>query len=459
MSPTSSKRVRGIFTTVAVLATVATTTAFAMRADAAVPAAPAGMTTVFSDDFTAAAGTGLNRANWLYDIGTSYPGGAPNWGTGEIETMTDSTQNVYHDGAGNLVIKPIRDAAGNWTSGRVETQRTDFAAPAGGKVRIEARLQQPNVTGAAAAGYWSAFWALGAPARPVGATNWPSIGEWDIMENVNGRQSVWATLHCGSNPGGPCNESTGLSSGEQACSGCGTSMHTYAVELDRSTSPEQMRWYRDGSNYFTLNATQVDATTWSNANHHGFFAILNVAIGGGFVDAFGGGPTAATQSGVPMIVDYVAVYQSAGGTTPTTTPPAAGTRDAFSRIEAESFDASAGVQTAASNDGGQQVADIANGDWLQFNGVDFTAGGVLDFVARVASGAPAGVSGLVEVRLDSRTNAPIGAIAVGNTGGWDSWQSLPMNVSKVTGSHTVYLTFTSGQPNDFVNVNWFQFRR
>ena len=128
------------FAVVAVLAAVGASVTFVLDANAAVPAPPAGMTTVFSDDFTGAAGTGLNRSNWLYDIGTSYPGGAPNWGTGEVETMTDSTQNVYQDGNGNLVIKPIRDAAGHWTSGRVETQRTDFAAPAGGRVRIEARL-------------------------------------------------------------------------------------------------------------------------------------------------------------------------------------------------------------------------------------------------------------------------------------------------------------------------------
>ena len=27
----------------------------------------------------------------------------------------------------------------------------------------------------------------------------------------------------------------------------------------------------------------------------------------------------------------------------------------------------------------------------------------------------------------------------------------------MTGTHDVYLTFTSGQPADFVNVNWFNF--
>jgi hypothetical protein len=446
----------------AVIAVGASAT-FAMNADAAVPGPPSGMTTVFSDDFTGAAGTGLNRTNWLYDIGTSYPGGAANWGTGEVETVTDSTSNVYQDGSGNLVIKPIRDGSGRWTSGRVETQRTDFAAPAGGRVRIEARLQQPNVSGAAAAGYWPAFWALGAAARPVGATNWPGVGEWDVMEDINGRSSVFSALHCGSSPGGPCNETTGLTSGERACGGCQTGFHTYAVEYDRSVSPEQMRFYLDGSNYFTLNSGQVDATTWNNATHHGMFVILNVAIGGGFPAAFGGGPTAATQSGVPMLVDYVAVYQSGSGSTtpPTTTPttPPTGTRDAYATIEAESYNASAGVQLETCSEGGQDVGYIANGDWVQYNNVNFGTGGVKDFQARVASGAGAGVSGLVEVRIDSRSNAPIGSFALGNTGGWQAWQSIPGNVSNVSGTHTVFLTFTSGQPADFVNVNWFKFRR
>jgi hypothetical protein len=458
-------RIRVLVAAGAAAAATLASAVFTMSADAAVPAPPSGMTTVFSDDFTGASGTGLNRSNWLYDIGTSYPGGAGNWGTGEVETMTDSTQNVYQDGNGNLVIKPIRDSAGRWTSGRVETQRTDFAAPTGGKVRMEARLQQPNVSGAAAAGYWPAFWALGAAARPVGATNWPGVGEWDIMEDINGRSSVFSTLHCGTSPGGPCNETTGLGSGERACSGCQTGFHTYAVEYDRSTSPEQMRWYLDGNNYFTLNSSQLDATTWNNATHHGLFVILNVAMGGGFPAAFGGGPTSATQSGVPMIVDYVAIYQSSGGTGPTnpttnpTTPPPTGSRDAFSRIEAESFNVSGGVQVETCSEGGQDVGYIANGDWLQFNNVNFGTGGVRDFVARVASGAGSGVSGLIEVRVDSRGNAPIGSFALGNTGGWQSWQSIPGNVSAVSGTHTVYLTFSSGQPADFVNVNWIQFRR
>jgi hypothetical protein len=50
-------------------------------------------------------------------------------------------------------------------------------------------------------------------AHGLGATNWPSIGELDVMEDINGRSLEFATLHCGVYPGGPCNETTGIGSG------------------------------------------------------------------------------------------------------------------------------------------------------------------------------------------------------------------------------------------------------
>jgi beta-glucanase (GH16 family) len=425
-------------------------------ATASLPPPPSGWTQVFADDFTGTAGTGLNTANWLYDTGTGYPGGAANWGTGEVETMTSSTANVYLDGAGHLAIKPIRDSSGHWTSGRVETQRTDLAAPAGGVLRVEASLQQPNVSTANGAGYWPAFWMLGAAARGTGASGWPSIGEIDIMEDINGRSSEFGTLHCGTDPGGPCNETTGIGSGERACSGCQTGFHTYAMEYDRSVSPEQIRWYLDGSNFFTVNANQVDATTWANATHHGFFVILNVAMGGGFPAAFGGGPNGSTVSGQPMLVDYVAAYTrggsggggGGGGSTPAT-----------STIQAESYAAQSGSQTEACSDtgGGQDVGWLSNGDWLQYNNIDFGSAGLHTINARVASGAAAGVSGIIEVHLDSLSNPAVGTFSVGNTGGWQSWQTVPGSVGTVTGTHTVFLKFVTGSGQDFVNVNWFTF--
>jgi beta-glucanase (GH16 family) len=221
--------------------------------------------------------------------------------------MSSSTANVSLDGAGHLAITPRRDASGKWTSGRIETQRADFAAPVGGKLAVEFSLQQPSVAGAAALGYWPAAWMLGAGIRG-GSQSWPGIGEMDVMEDVNGLSAEFSTLHCGTFPGGPCHEPNGLGSGQRACAGCQAAFHTYRLEYDRSVSPEQLRWYLDGVNFFTLRASQVDATTWAKATQHSFFIILDLAMGGGFPSAFGGGPTAATASGVPLLVDYVRLY-------------------------------------------------------------------------------------------------------------------------------------------------------
>jgi beta-glucanase (GH16 family) len=57
----------------------------------------------------------------------------------------------------------------------------------------------------------------------------------------------------------------------------------------------------------------VDATTWANAVDHPFFIIFDLAMGGGFPAAFGGGPNAATVSGGQMNIDYVAVYNKGPG--------------------------------------------------------------------------------------------------------------------------------------------------
>ncbi|WP_396780097.1 carbohydrate-binding protein [Microbispora sp. H10830] len=133
--------------------------------------------------------------------------------------------------------------------------------------------------------------------------------------------------------------------------------------------------------------------------------------------------------------------------------------DARSTIQAEAYQAQSGTQVETTQDvgGGQNVAHIGNGDWLRYDDVDFGATAARQFKARVASGAAGGASGLVQVRLDSLTAAPIGDFAVGDTGGWQSWRTIPANITGVTGRHTVYVTFSSGQPADFVNLNWFTF--
>lgn len=459
-----SRRRRVLATAAALITTVPLAVVATMSADASVPSTPPGWTLQWSDDFNGAANTLPSSSNWIFDLGHGYPGGPGNWGTGEIQNYTNSTNNIKLDGSGNLRITALRDGSGNWTSARIETQRSNFKPPAGGKLAIEGRIQMPNVTGQAALGYWPAFWALGSPYRG-NYWNWPAIGEFDIMENVNGINSVWGVLHCGVNPGGPCNETNGLGA-SRACPGstCQSAFHTYRFEWDDSSSPKALRWYVDGQQFHSVTQNQLDATTWNNmTSHAGYFLLLNLAMGGAFPNGVAGfgTPTSATQSGHSMVVDYVAVWSTGGGTQPTTTttttnPPGGSGWDAFSDIQAEQATSRSGG-SIVSGDGGQAVAQLANGNSLRFSGVRFGSRTATQFVARVASGASGGVSGLVEVRLDSPTAAPVGSFAIADTGGWQSWRTVPANISGVTGTHDVYITFTSGQPAPYVSVNWIRF--
>jgi hypothetical protein len=273
-----------------------------------VPPPPAGFTTVFSDDFAGAAGSAPSSANWFYDIGTGY-------GTGEIENTTNSTNNVYLDGNGDLVLKAI-DNDGTWTSGRIESTRDDFEAPAGGEMEMTASIEQPDP--ANGLGYWPAFWALGSPGRTGGT--WPTEGEIDMMEDVNGLNEASQTLHDSANSPGHA---------LTACptTGCQTGYNTYSVLINRvNTSAEYLEFLMDGTVESTITEASVGTTAWQDAIDHGFYIIFDLAMGGNYPNGISGEttPTSATTSGASMSVQYVAVYEEGGNSTPTGTATATG---------------------------------------------------------------------------------------------------------------------------------------
>ena len=109
-----------------------------------------------------------------------------------------------------------------------------------------------------------------------------------------------------------------------------------------------------------------------------------------------------------------------------------------------------------SRGGNQDLGNLANGAWAEYPRVDFGSGGS-QFFGRVASGAVAGISGLVKVHLDSLSSAPVSVFEIANTGGWQSWRTIQMNMNPTSGVHDVYLTFDSGQPQPFVSLHWFDF--
>jgi len=221
----------------------------------------------------------------------------------------------------------------------------------------------------------------------------------------------------------------------------------------------------------TASGTTSSSTnlSWSASSDDTGVTGYEILLGGSVIGTVSG--TAATVTGLAASTSYtftVRARDAAGNRSASSSPvtvtttgggTGSGTVDATSRIEAESYAAMSGVQTETTQDagGGQNVGWIGNGDYLRYDSVDFGATARTQFTARVASGAAAGISGLVTVRLDSRTATPIGSFAIASTGGWQSWQSVPANIQATTGVHTVYLTFESGQPADYVNVNWFTF--
>lgn len=261
-----------------------------------------GWSRVWSDDFDGPAGTGVNPSVWKYNTGQGI------FGTGEIETMTSSTSNVHLDGRGDLDITALGQGQ-SWTSGRIQTISSDFAAPAHGEMAVTASIRQPNPPGGL--GYWPAFWMLG-------PGDWPGTGEIDILEDVNALSEHSGTFHCGNlnqvnadGSLGPCHEFTGLSSGLLPCPGCQTGFHTYTAVVDRrDRSDEQIRWYLDGRQFFQVNEDQVDPAAWEAAVDHGYSIIFDLAIGGSYPDGVCQctTPTDQTTSGGTMAVRYVAVY-------------------------------------------------------------------------------------------------------------------------------------------------------
>ncbi len=251
---------------------------------------------VWSDEFNGPAGSPPDPAKWNYDLG----GGG--WGNGELETYTNSPQNVFQDGNGNLVIRALRDSAGHYTSARLQTgspgastHTTDGNWQYG---RIAARIKLPF-----GKGVWPAFWMLG---ESIGSVGWPGCGEVDIMENFGAYHNNAivnnATAHGpGYSGGGGLTQAYTLPFGQNVSN----DYHVYAVEW----SPDSILWFVDGIAYHPITPASLPlGAKWVfNAP---FFILLNLAIGG--PTTFLGTPDPnAPFPPQDMLVDYVRVYQAA----------------------------------------------------------------------------------------------------------------------------------------------------
>jgi len=239
-----------------------------------------GWTQVWADEFDGTAGS-APADHWVPDVG------GDGWGNSQLEHNTDRTDNAFLDGGGHLVIRALReDYEGNaYTSARLTTRDTVEHGPA----RIEASIQVPQ-----GAGIWPAFWLLGADFPEVG---WPGCGEIDILE-VRGSQPerVITTVH---GPGYSGGEGVGTATVLPDATASET-FHTYAVDID----PEHIVWWIDGQRVHTVRPGDLPGgTAW--AFDDPFFIILNVAVGGHFVEP----PSEDTPFPADMVVDYVRVFE------------------------------------------------------------------------------------------------------------------------------------------------------
>jgi beta-glucanase (GH16 family) len=242
---------------------------------------PANWKPVWADEFNAPANTPPDAAKWTYDLG----GGG--WGNRELEVYTNHLDNVFHDGAGHLVIRVLSNGSGGYTSARIKSQGK-FSARYG---KIEARIRIPY-----GQGIWPAFWMLGIDIDTAG---WPTCGEIDIMENIGNEPSViHGTVHGPGYSGG-----NGIGHPFQLQQGgFADDFHVYSVEW----WPHAIVFLVDDRQYFEVTPQNLPAgKKW--VYDHPFFLLLNVAVGG----SWPGSPDATSTFPQEMLIDWVRVWEPA----------------------------------------------------------------------------------------------------------------------------------------------------
>ena len=231
---------------------------------------------VWSDDFDGTAGTAVDGTKWAYDSG-------PNWYNGELQDYTTGNANASLDGKGNLVIEARKEAreGRQYTSARLKTEgKKTFTYG-----RFEGRMKLPY-----GKGMWPAFWMLG-------GNSWPNTGEIDIMENLGREPSIaYGTIH---GPGYSGAAGPGASYTLPGSAAFSDDFHIFAIEWETNA----IRWYVDDTLYSTKTPADISGKTW--VFDHGFFIILNLAVGG----EWPGNPDDTTVFPQKLVIDYVHVCQ------------------------------------------------------------------------------------------------------------------------------------------------------
>lgn len=132
-----------------------------------------------------------------------------------------------------------------------------------------------------------------------------------------------------------------------------------------------------------------------------------------------------------------------------------GSVNPYERVEAETFQSQTGIETEPCSQGGMNLTDLQNGDWVRVVGVDFGSDGASRFSASVASES---ATGKLELRADGPEGRLLGTCEVTSTGGWQEWRIVECSVTEATGKFDLCLRFI-GEGERLPNVDWWQFNR
>lgn len=176
----------------------------------------------------------------------------------------------------------------------------------------------------------------------------------------------------------------------------------------------------------------------------------------------------ARQAGIPPVYKrnlcLDSIYHNPDGSIETMVNtidglPQVGYLNPFERVEAETMDDQSGIYTEECSEGGMNLTNIENGDWIKVRGVDFGSTGPAAFTARIASEMKYGSSkgGSIEIRIDDVDGTLIGSIPVTYTGGADVWKAETIAVEDVIGVHDVYLVFTGEDKENLFKFDYWYF--
>jgi hypothetical protein len=133
-------------------------------------------------------------------------------------------------------------------------------------------------------------------------------------------------------------------------------------------------------------------------------------------------------------------------------------RDAFARIEAESYNNKrlGAIKTKTCSEGGQCLDSARSNDWLAYANMDFGTG-ANRFEARVSAATVANSNlASIEVHLDDPSGPLVGTLKGATPGGVNNYTALSCTLTApATGAHNVFLVFNPGFRS--YNLNWFKF--